>query len=69
MFRAFERWCRVSTGGYQVISNVESVPPSAGNKMESFWIAETLKYFYLLFSDDPDEVRGTHVPGGGKDHT
>lgn len=21
--------------------------------MESFWIAETLKYFYLLFEDDP----------------
>jgi hypothetical protein len=25
--------------------------------MESFWIAETLKYFYLLFSDDPEEMR------------
>jgi hypothetical protein len=22
--------------------------------MESFWIAETLKYFYLLFEDDPN---------------
>ena len=21
--------------------------------MESFWLAETLKYFYLLFEDDP----------------
>eukprot|EP00198_Chlamydomonas_reinhardtii_P010757 XP_001700094.1 alpha-1,2-mannosidase [Chlamydomonas reinhardtii] len=41
MFRAYERWCRVDSGGYQ---------------MESFWIAETLKYFYLLFSDDPNEI-------------
>ena len=24
--------------------------------MESFWLAETLKYFYLLFSDDPDLI-------------
>lgn len=24
------------------------------NKMESFWLAETLKYFYLLFEDDPN---------------
>ena len=39
-----------------MINNVESVPPGPGNKMESFWIAETLKYFYLLFSDDPNEV-------------
>ena len=22
--------------------------------MESFWLAETLKYFYLLFEDDPE---------------
>ena len=29
------------------------VPPGRGNKMESFWLAETLKYFYLLFEDDP----------------
>ncbi|PNH03809.1 Mannosyl-oligosaccharide 1,2-alpha-mannosidase MNS3 [Tetrabaena socialis] len=56
MFRAYERWCRVATGGYQVLNNVESVPPGTGNKMESFWMAETLKYFYLLFSDDPKEV-------------
>lgn len=30
------------------------VPPILGDKMESFWIAETLKYLYLLFEDDPD---------------
>jgi hypothetical protein len=47
----------VSLAAAQVLSNVETVPPMAGNKMESFWLAETLKYFYLLFSDDPNEVR------------
>jgi mannosyl-oligosaccharide alpha-1,2-mannosidase len=29
------------------------VPPKLAPKMESFWLAETLKYFYLLFEDDP----------------
>jgi len=29
-------------------------PPGLANKMESFWLAETLKYFYLLFEDDPN---------------
>ena len=28
------------------------VPPKLDGKMESFWLAETLKYFYLLFEDD-----------------
>lgn len=32
------------------------VPPPLANKMESFWLAETLKYFYLLFEDDPSVV-------------
>lgn len=30
------------------------VPPGLANKMESFFLAETLKYFYLLFEDDPN---------------
>ena len=28
--------------------------PRFRDKMESFFLAETLKYFYLLFSDDKD---------------
>lgn len=53
MFRGFERWCRLSSGGYATVNDVNSVPPQLANKMESFWVAETLKYFYLLFEDDP----------------
>lgn len=30
------------------------IPPGLSNKMESFFLAETLKYFYLLFEDDPN---------------
>ncbi|GFR50049.1 hypothetical protein Agub_g12100 [Astrephomene gubernaculifera] len=56
MFRALERWCRVESGGYQGLAFVDKVPPPGADRQESFWLAETLKYFYLLFSDDPDEV-------------
>lgn len=37
------------------IDNVMSEKPKFSDEMESFWLAETLKYFYLLFSD-PDVV-------------
>lgn len=33
------------------LSNADSIPPEQRDNMESFWMAETLKYFYLLFSD------------------
>ncbi|KAK2753603.1 mannosyl-oligosaccharide alpha-1,2-mannosidase [Arachnomyces sp. PD_36] len=33
------------------LSNANVIPPVMNDNMESFWLAETLKYFYLLFSD------------------
>lgn len=33
------------------LSNANIIPPVPNDNMESFWLAETLKYFYLLFSD------------------
>ena len=40
--------------GYSSIGNVKSpTSPQYRNKMESFWLGETLKYLYLLFSDNP----------------
>ncbi|CAR23045.1 mannosyl-oligosaccharide 1,2-alpha-mannosidase [Lachancea thermotolerans CBS 6340] len=39
---------------YTSITNVLSEPPSKGDNMESFWLAETLKYLHLLFQDDVD---------------
>lgn len=39
--------------GHSAIDNVLSPHPSKTNEMESFWIAETLKYFYLLYAS-PD---------------
>jgi hypothetical protein len=47
MITKLETHCR-NTVGYHTISGA-GFP---GDKMESFFLAETLKYLYLLFSDD-----------------
>lgn len=46
MFRAFEMFCKVPTGGYTTLQNVQTVPPGPADKMESFWLAETLKWVH-----------------------
>ena len=33
------------------IKDVRSNPPTQEDRMESFWLAETLKYFYLIYSE------------------
>lgn len=44
---------QVPTGGYTSIDNVQNPSnPEPRDKMESFFLGETLKYFFLLFSDD-----------------
>jgi mannosyl-oligosaccharide alpha-1,2-mannosidase len=40
---------------HSAIKNVLSPAPEQVDEMESFWLAETLKYFYMLFST-PDVV-------------
>lgn len=52
IFEAFQKYTRV-TNGYTSINNVKS-PQNVKPKdmMESFFLSETLKYFYLLFSDN-----------------
>lgn len=46
---------QIPSGGYSSISNVRDPHnPQPRDKMESFFLGETLKYLYLLFSDDPD---------------
>jgi len=41
--------------GNSAVDDVLSKDPSTVDEMESFWVAETLKYFYLLFST-PDVI-------------
>lgn len=57
IFQAFEAHTKVPTGGYTSIGNVKSVlNKRPRDMMESFFLGETLKYFYLLFSGDRKEV-------------
>ncbi|KAH5259856.1 alpha-1,2-Mannosidase [Parastagonospora nodorum] len=51
MFEAFVKHTLVENGGgFTSVGDVMEVPPPKRDNMESFWLAETLKYFYLLFS-------------------
>ncbi|KAI1267959.1 glycoside hydrolase family 47 protein [Xylariaceae sp. FL1019] len=49
IFKAFEIHTKID-GGYTSLDDVMAVPPAKRDNMESFWLAETLKYLYLLFS-------------------
>ncbi|CAI6342036.1 unnamed protein product [Periconia digitata] len=52
MFSSFVTHTLVENGGgFTSVSDVTRVPPPSRDNMESFWLAETLKYFYLLFSE------------------
>ncbi|KAM0806886.1 putative Family 47 glycosyl hydrolase [Seiridium cardinale] len=51
MFKSFMNYTAVAEGGgFTSLSNANEIPPATRDNMESFWLAETLKYFYLLFS-------------------
>jgi mannosyl-oligosaccharide alpha-1,2-mannosidase len=53
MFKSFMNYTAVEEGGgFTSLSNANVLPPARKDNMESFWLAETLKYFYLLFSPD-----------------
>ncbi|KAI9809828.1 MAG: hypothetical protein M1825_000261 [Sarcosagium campestre] len=51
MFKSFVEHTAAPDGaGFTSLGDVNAVPPPQRDNMESFWLAETLKYFYLLFS-------------------
>ena len=52
IFEAFRAHCRVESGGYASVESVREPKVRLRDKMESFWLSETLKYLWLLFSDD-----------------
>ncbi|XP_053603414.1 mannosyl-oligosaccharide alpha-1,2-mannosidase IA isoform X1 [Plodia interpunctella] len=49
--QALEKHCRVE-GGYSGLVNVYHQRPQGDDVQQSFFLAETLKYLYLLFSED-----------------
>ena len=68
IFEAFQKYSRIPSG-YSPISDVRVKPTTttdidealhkhAPDRMESFWLSETLKYLYLTFCDD-EHIVGT----------
>jgi len=45
IFQAFQEHCRVETGGYAAIKDVQVNPPEKDDRMETFWLSETLSEF------------------------
>ena len=50
MFEAIVKHTRTDIANAR-LANVMDANPSKEDSMESFWLAETLKYFYLLYSE------------------
>ena len=61
IFLGFEKYTKVPTGGYSGIKNVNQENSLKDDTMQTFWIAESLKYFLLLFSDDSALDLTTHT--------
>ncbi|KAF2714210.1 glycoside hydrolase family 47 protein [Pleomassaria siparia CBS 279.74] len=55
MFLGVQKASRTKFGNGQILDITADPPLLPEDKMESFWLAETLKYFYLIFSP-PDMI-------------
>ncbi|XP_055806632.1 mannosyl-oligosaccharide 1,2-alpha-mannosidase MNS3 isoform X2 [Solanum dulcamara] len=51
IFEAFEKYTKIDSGGYTSLDDVTVIPPQRRDKMETFFLGETLKYIYLLFGN------------------
>ncbi|KAF8552304.1 glycoside hydrolase family 47 protein [Imleria badia] len=51
VFQAIERYTKTASG-YTSVDNVNTAHPTPLDAMPSYFLAETLKYLYLLFSDE-----------------
>jgi len=61
IFQAIERYCKTEAG-YGQLENVMRPDKPPEDKMESFFLAETLKYLYLLFDPEtPIDLLHKHV--------
>ncbi|KAJ2474481.1 mannosyl-oligosaccharide alpha-1,2-mannosidase [Coemansia sp. RSA 2322] len=49
IFCSLEKWARLPVDGFSSLRDVTTVPPPRDDKLETFFVSETLKYLYLLF--------------------
>ena len=63
IFESIRRHARTASGGFASVEDVSdmSARPQVRDKMESFFLAETLKYLFLLFEDASDDAE-TLIP-------
>ncbi|DBB13854.1 TPA: hypothetical protein ACH3X3_000846 [Trebouxia sp. C0006] len=54
VFQAIEKWCKVEHG-YAGLRDVRKAPPKHDDTQQSFFLAETLKYLYLMYGSN-DEI-------------
>ena len=60
IFQSIEKHCRVDTGGYATVVNVDEVPPRLEDKMETFMMVCPLSirhHTVLTLIDLPDRAR------------
>jgi mannosyl-oligosaccharide alpha-1,2-mannosidase len=50
MFTTIQKYSETEIAN-AALDDITLDPPPKSNRMESFWLAETLKYFYLIYSD------------------
>lgn len=56
IFESFIKHTKTADGSFTSLSDVTTIPSKQRDNMESFWLAETLKYLYLLFDDSEEEL-------------
>eukprot|EP00622_Pseudochattonella_farcimen_P000501 FR735010.1.p1 GENE.FR735010.1~~FR735010.1.p1 ORF type:complete len:159 (+),score=17.09 FR735010.1:186-662(+) len=56
IFEAIERTARVESGGFAGLRDIRNPEGGQRDVMESFFMAETLKYLFLLFGDPDHEM-------------
>mmetsp|Transcript_33535 Transcript_33535/g.46789 ORF Transcript_33535/g.46789 Transcript_33535/m.46789 type:complete len:273 (-) Transcript_33535:112-930(-) len=60
IFEAMQHHCKTECC-YTGIVDVQQLPAEPNNSMQSFFLAETLKYLYLLFSPEEDAAMDEYV--------
>ncbi|KAI7899066.1 glycoside hydrolase family 47 protein [Cokeromyces recurvatus] len=61
IFESFEKHTKLPEGGYAALKDVTHIPAPMYNRMDTFYLAETLKYLYLLFSPNDIIPLGQYV--------
>ena len=64
IFQSFNKHCRVSTGGYTGVEDVQAVPAKKLDRMETFWLGETLSTVYPTCQSkvSPDDLPRIPLP-------